>query len=90
MEPSEFAKQLGIEETGSNINDVFTIILKDSDEYAKIYTLLDNSDLVKLDGEDVDISENNSILIYYNDDFTLTLSADLDNDDYNLTIENSH
>jgi len=87
MRIEDFVKDLGIENEVEYDNGVATVILKDSNDYAKIYTILSDSDLVDLEPESVVINQNLTSLKLTNEDFELTLSADLERDIYRLVIE---
>lgn len=67
--------------------DVLTIDLKNSDEYARVYTRLENTELLELDEASVTMSEHSTILEYYNEEFNVTLESDFDSDVYKLVIE---
>ena len=82
----EFAKQLGIEEPGELIGDKYVIPLMNSDEYSKIYTILDKSDLVDLDGSSTLVTEKVSELKYIGDEFTVKLDANFVDDFYRVVI----
>ena len=82
----EFAKKLGIEEPGELIGDKFVIPLMNSDEYSKIYTILDKSDLVDLDGSSTLVTEKVSELKYVGDEFTVKLDANFVDDFYRVVI----
>lgn len=68
-------------------DDIYNIELKDSDEYAKIYSLLDKSDLTDLDNENTKISETESSMVYLTDDYDITLYSNFDTDEYLLKIQ---
>lgn len=87
MSEQEFATKLGIETEGSLLNSIYSVKLKDSDEYSKYYTKLDSSDLVDLDSGTMIMSEHNNIMHYVGDEFVVTLKANFDADDYALDIE---
>lgn len=87
MRIEEFVKDLGIESEVEYDNGVATVILKDSNDYAKVYTLLSDSDLVDLEPESVVINQELTSLKLTNEDFEVTLSADLERDIYKLVIE---
>lgn len=83
----EFLKELGIDrkyeqsESGSYVID-----LKDSIDYGRIYSILDRSDLIDEDSESSQVTEDTSSVQYSNDEYTLTLLADFNEDQYKLTI----
>ena len=87
MRIEDFVKDLGIENEVEYDNGVATVILKDSNDYAKVYTLLSDSDLVNLEPESVVINQNLTSLKLTNEDFEMILSADLERDIYKLVIE---
>lgn len=87
MRIEDFVKDLEIENEVEYDNGVATVILKDSNDYAKVYTLLSDSDLVDLEPESVVINQELTSLKLTNEDFEVTLSADLERDIYKLVIE---
>lgn len=87
MRIEDFVKDLGIENEVEYDNGVATVILKDSNDYAKVYTLLSDSDLVNLEPESVVINQNLTSLKLTNEYFEMILSADLERDIYKLVIE---
>ena len=82
----EFAKQLGITEPGELINGKYIIPLMNSDEYSKVYTILDKSDLVDLDGTATLVTDKVSELKYVGDEFTVKLDANFTDDFYRVVI----
>jgi hypothetical protein len=87
MEPNEFAKQLGINGIGTIEGNTYTVTIANSDEYSKVYTLLDTSELMHLDTDTVTLSAQSSKMTYISDDFNVILSADFDKDTYTVSIE---
>lgn len=84
----KFIKNLNLNKSGHYENNKYIIDLSDSNEYSKMYTLLDNSSLVSLDPESTQISESSSMLIYNDDDlkFDIKLSANYNQDEYKIII----
>ena len=82
----EFAKQLGIEFPGEVIDDKYIIPLTNSDEYSKMYTLLDKSELVDLDTSTTLVTDKVSELIYVGDEFIVKLDANFKEDLYRVVI----
>ncbi len=82
----EFAKKLGIEYPGELVNDRYIIPLTNSDEYSKIYTLLDKSDLVELDTSSILVTDKVSELQYLGDNFIVKLDANFTDDFYRVVI----
>ena len=82
----EFAKKLGIDYPGEIVNNKYIIPLTNSDEYSRIYTLLDKSDLVDLDTSSTLVTDKVSELQYFNDTFTVKLDANFVDDLYRVVI----
>jgi len=82
----DFAKQLGIEYPGEMINGKYVIPLSNSDEYSKIYTLLDKSDVVELDTSCTLVTDKVSELQYFNDNYVVKLDANFSDDLYRVVI----
>ena len=87
MNAQEFAKELGIKQEGSYIDGVYVINLKDSNEYSKVYTILDKSNLCDLDVEEISLDVQNSLLVYLADNFDIKLQANFDNTVYSVSFE---
>ena len=87
MSVDDFAKALGIDKEVEQENGQFVINLSNSNEYAKMYTLLSQSDIVDLVSESVVINEDITSLMYEGNYHTVTLSADLDRNIYKLVFE---
>ena len=82
----EIAKKLNIEYPGELVNDKYIIPLMTSDEYSKMYTLLDKSELVELDPDSTLVTDKVSELRYLGDDFEVKLSANFNDDIYRVVI----
>ena len=87
MSAQEFAKQLGIQQEGNYVDGVYVIQLKDSNEYSKIYTILDKSELCDLDTEEISLDVQKSLLVYLADDFAIKLQANFDTNSYSVSFE---
>lgn len=87
MNAQEFARKLGITQEGNYVDDVYVINLKDSNEYSKIYTILDKSDLCDLDVEEISLDVQNSLLVYLADNFDIKLQANFDTNTYSVSFE---
>lgn len=90
MELNDVRVELNLPE-GIENNNKYVITLSDSNEYARMYTLLDKNDSVYLDDLQVGnmISEHSSILkfIYGDEEFTVSLEANFDEDIYKVVVE---
>lgn len=83
---NELLKQIGITGEPTKTDDAYVLDIADSNEYGRIFSKLDKSDLVEEDQDASAVSVENSSIQYVNDDFVLTLIADFDNDVYSLHI----
>lgn len=84
MSIKEFVNSLKIDDTnGEYTEKMFTVVLKDSNEFAKMYSIFDNLEDSVVD---VHMTENHSICDFTLEDFDATLEADLDKDYYTLTV----
>lgn len=82
----EFAKKLNIEYPGELMGDKYIIPLMTSDEYSKMYTLLDKSELVELDTDSTLVTDKVSELLYYGEGFEVKLTANFSDDFYRVVI----
>lgn len=87
MEIQEFLMSLNIEKEIVIDNGEQTVFLDSSDEYARVYTALTESEEVDLESESVVVSSELISLKFSNNDFVIALSADLTRDIYKVTIE---
>lgn len=87
MEIQEFLMSLNIEKEIVIDNGEQTVFLDSSDEYARVYTALTESEEVELESESVVVSSELISLKFSNNDFVVALSADLTRDIYKVTIE---
>ena len=87
MEIEQFVKELGIPENGEYKDGSYTVALSGSNEYAAVYTKLDTSDLVYLDGGRTVFGEDDVELHYIGDEYDVDLVGDLANDEYTVTVK---
>lgn len=79
--------ELDFDDVGELKGDKYTITLKDSNDYAYYYTLLDqNEELDLVDSSSVS-TEFLNIVAYEGNDFKVSLNADFNKNYYNVTIE---
>lgn len=84
----EFLSEIGIHDKGSRTSDGNYVIDLDSvDDYNKTFAKLDRA-------KDLDETEDSSVvnssisnIIYTNDKYIITLTADFDNDNYTLVMQ---
>ena len=84
---NELLKQIGIDAEPVKTEDGnYNIDIEDSNEYGKYFSKLDKSDLVEEDQDASSVNFENSSIQFVNDEYTLTLIADFENDTYSLSI----
>lgn len=83
----EFLKSLGINGNLQKSNSSYVMDIEDSNEYGKIYSLLDKSDEIEEDTESSQVTLDYSSIQFFNDLYTLQLIADFENNEYRLTIK---
>lgn len=83
----DFAKELGIRKEGSLKGKQLVIELEDSDEYSRMYTILDKSKLLTLQQNKTVITTDRSELVYEGDEFMVQLIGDMKNNRYEVIIE---
>lgn len=83
----ELLRKIGITEAGYfSSNNNYVIDFDSSDEYNKAFSKLDRTDLVEENDDTSVINMSVSNIMYSNDDFSLNLIADFDNDTYKLVV----
>ena len=84
-----FLKELGIEAVGYfSDNNNYIVDIENSDDFNKVFSKLDNSDLLEEDEDLSVVNVNASNIMYFSDDYTINLIADYDEDKYKLVISN--
>lgn len=64
------------------------IFFKDSDDFAKIYSLLSTNDIIELIQESVVVNSDMTSITFENEDYEIILSADFTRDIYKITLNN--
>lgn len=83
----ELLRKIGITEAGYfSSNNNYVIDFDNSDEYNRAFSKLDRTDLVEENDDTSVINMSVSNIMYSNDDFSLNLIADFDNDTYKLVV----
>lgn len=83
----EFLNELGIAKHAEKSNDgSYVIDIESSDEYGRIYSKLDRSDLVDEAEESSQLTIDTSSIQFEGDDYILTLLADFNEDLYKLVV----
>ena len=83
----QLLKDLHITKQGKMNGDKYIINLDNSDEFSRMYTVLDKYEDADLDPEEMIMSSSSSLMVYLTDDFDITLKADFDKDTYQMIIE---
>ena len=84
---NELLKQIGIDaEPVKGENGSYNIDIEDSNEYGRYFSKLDKSDLVEEEQDASSVNFENSSIQFTNNEYTLTLLADFENDTYSLNI----
>ena len=87
MRINDFIENAGIASRGKMSDDgVYVINLSDSNEYSKMYTVLDKMDGIYLDASNIMVDEHASILTYTGEGIKAELKADFDANLYTLNI----
>ena len=83
----EFLRSLGITGDLQKSNASYVMDISNSNEYGRIYSLLDKNEEVEEDPESSQVTMDYSSVQFFNDDFTIQLIADFEHDEYRLTIK---
>lgn len=84
----EFLKEIGIEGSlNQGKNGVYVLDIDNSDEYGKIYSRLDRSDLLDEVVDNSQITYDAANIQYESDEYLISLLADFKNDSYKMTIK---
>ena len=88
MGEKEFAKDLGITKEGyETTNGSYVIELSNSNEFSKMYTLLDKNEDAILDVETMHMSDELVEMTYMTKEFDVTLKANLKENTYMVEIK---
>lgn len=88
MGEKEFAKELGITKEGyESTTGSYIIELDNSNEFSKVYTLLDKNEDADLDVETMSMSADLVEMTYLTEDFDVTLQANLKENKYRVEVK---
>lgn len=87
MNLEEILQEIGIKQKAEQTEDGLVILLKNSNDYGRIYSILENSDLIEIDDDSSVLTYESSSIQYNGDGFIITLISDFDADTYKLTIK---
>ena len=84
----KFLEKIGITQVGHYTkSNSYVIDIEDSDEYGKVYSILDKCDEIEEDEDSSTLNIHNSNIIFESDDYQFVLIADLDQDTYKLVCK---
>lgn len=87
MDVDELLSKLNINKEYEKIdNRTYSITIDNSNEFGKIFTKLDNSNIIESLEDSQLVTNEGTSLIYENEEYLLTLQANFENDIYNLII----
>ena len=82
----QFVKQLGIPRKGYYDDNKYVVELTDSNDFSRIYSLLEESDIIELD-ENILMTEFLTNIIYVGEKFRLQLVGNYEKDIYKIIVE---
>ena len=83
----EFLQRLNINNDGYLTDDgEYVVEIKDSNEYSKVFSKIESSDLVHEVEDDSVFDIDNNTLYFEAEDYDLELNADLKEDTYSLIV----
>lgn len=83
----EFLSKLGITQAGHFSKDNnYVIDFENSEEFNRVFSRLDKSDLVEENDDSSVINLNVSNIMYVGDEYSLNLIADFEQDSYKLVV----
>lgn len=83
----ELLNNIGITQVGYySSNNTYVIDFDDANEYDKVFSKLDKSDLVEENDDASVINVDVSNVMYMNENYSLNLIADFDSDTYKLVV----
>lgn len=86
MDVKEFAKSIGLEQDGYQDGAKYIIELVDSNEFSRVYTLLDKSELLDIQEDATLLTDKVGELLYLSDDYDVKLVGNFISDIYRVVI----
>ena len=88
MDLEQVLKEIGINQKAEPMeNGCLVVSLKNSNEYGRVYSILENSGIIEIDDDSSVLTYKSSSIQYNGDGFIITLISDFDADTYKLTIK---
>lgn len=83
----DLLKQIGITKTGNVSDDgCYVIDFDDYDDWSRAQSKLERTELVEEAADTSNIGEDFQSLQYVNDEYTITMNADFDANEYQLIV----
>lgn len=83
----ELLREIGINYKGEKSKDgSYVVDLPDSAAFGRVFSLLDKSDVVEPDDESSQLTAETTSMQFVNEEYTITLLGDLENDSYKVVI----
>ena len=88
MDKQQYLQSIGINKDGEYAEDAYIVSLTNSNEYGRIFTILEKSDDLDIMEDNQVITEQGSSLMYESESqpFIISLLADFDQDIYQLVV----
>lgn len=88
MNEQQYLQSIGINKDGEYSEDAYVISLTNSNEYGRMFTILEKSDDLDIMEDNQVITEQGSSLMYESESqpFIINLLADFDQDIYQLVV----
>lgn len=86
---NKLLSDLNLVDKGKEVGNKYVITMDRSDDFSRYYTMLDKYENADLDPEGQVMSDNSIVMKFLTDDFDITLKGDLEQDVYNMVIEDA-
>lgn len=87
MKVEKYLKDLGITKEGKVQGDKYIVTLQDSDDFARMYSILETSNDLDIDDSLSLISNTASKIFYASSDYEITLNANFMSDTYTIVAK---
>ena len=82
----EILDLLNVTETGVSTKPNEYIVDLDADSWGKVFSSLENQDLLEEESQESQLTDENAHIVYSNDEFNVTLNCQFNEDIYKLII----
>jgi len=82
----DFLKEIGIDKIGFVEEDKYVVELDNSNDYQQVFELLELSELVSLDEDNVEFDEDMNKATYKNEKYEINLIANFKEDSYKIEV----